>query len=60
MRYWGSKLKKPEKMQFCDIFYHKSGDKIYDNLLERCQRYFEKTRHGHVWGQISYKVTLVF
>ena len=33
--------------------YTKSDDKIHDNLLERCQRDFEKTRHGHVWGQIS-------
>ena len=22
MRYWGSKLKKPEKMRFCGIFCH--------------------------------------
>ena len=33
--------------------YTKSDDKIYDNLLERAHEDFEKTRHGHVWGQIS-------
>ena len=26
--------------------------------MERCQEDFEKTRHGHVWGQISRKVDL--
>ena len=26
--------------------------------MERCQADFEKTRHGHVWGQISRKVVL--
>ena len=29
---------------------------MYDKLLERCQDDFEKTLHGHVWGQISLKV----
>ena len=36
MRYGGSKLKKTRKNAiFVGFFYHKSGDKIYDNLLER-------------------------
>ena len=38
----------------------KSDDKIYDNLLEHYQEDFEKTRHGHVWGQISLKVDVSF
>ena len=38
----------------------KSDDKIHHNLLERCQEDFEKTRHGHVWGQISQKVDVSF
>ena len=40
--------------------YTKSDDKIYDNLLERAHEDFEKTRHGHVWGQISLKVNVSF
>ena len=28
--------------------------------MERWQEYFEKTRHGHVWGQISLKVDFSF
>ena len=38
----------------------KSEDTIYDNLLERCQEDFGKTRPGHVWGQISQKVDFIF
>ena len=33
---------------------------MYDNLLDRCQDDFKKTRHGHVWGQISRKVDFSF
>ena len=29
MRYGGSKLKKPEKCDFCGIFYHLNGVKFY-------------------------------
>ena len=40
--------------------YTKSDDKIHYNLLERAHEDFEKTRHGHVWGQISLKVDVSF
>ena len=28
--------------------------------MEHCQEDFEKTRHGHVWGQIAQKVDFSF
>ena len=28
--------------------------------MKRCQEDFEKTRHSHVWGQISQKVDVSF
>ena len=33
---------------------------MYDNLIERGHEDFEKTRHGHIWGQISQKVDVSF
>ena len=57
MIYWGSKLKKPEKMRFFGIFYHLNGVKSkykglpIENTIGSCYLEFSKFYKPH-WVEI--------